>query len=206
MLMKMAEENGKKELLSFWEGRWVTGDTPWDHGRAAPPFAEFMERHLVPDGEILIPGCGSGHDVRFFAEKGAHVTGLDIAPTAVQAAQKANPHPRATYLMGDILDPEEALLGRFDWVVEHTCLCALAPVHWPAYAAGIRKVLKPGGNYLALFYRNPLDDEGPPFRIEDADIKDLFEESFSLVDSWVPDWSYNSRFGREEIRWFRLKA
>jgi SAM-dependent methyltransferase len=152
---------------------------------------------------VLIPGPGSGHDVRFFAELGAQVTGLDIAPAAVEAARERNPHPDAEYHVGDILAPEAKWHGRFDWVIEHTCLCAMDPVHWESYARSIPLLLKPGGHYLALFYRNPHDDEGPPFRIDEATIERLFAPTFSLLRSWVPGQAYGSRTGREELRWYR---
>lgn len=199
----MSEESSREGLYAFWEGRWKSGQTPWDHGRAAPPWEEFVEREGAPAGEVLIPGAGSGHDVRYFAELGANVTGLDISESAIAAARERNPHPDATYQLGNFLDPEPALHRRFDWVIEHTCLCALNPVHWETYARSVRQVLKPGGYYLALFYRNPIDDEGPPFRIEEETIDALFGTGFKLLKSWIPSKAYESRFGREELRWYR---
>jgi hypothetical protein len=202
----MHEDKPGRNPFEFWEGRWKSGHTPWDHGRAAPPFGEFVEREGAPDGQVLIPGPGSGHDVRFFAELGAEVTGLDISPSAVAAASERNPHPDARYQQGDILDPDPELFGRFDWVIEHTCLCALDPEHWPRYAAAIPKLLVPGGHYLALFYRNPHDPDGPPHGIDAATIDSLFGKSFTLLRSWVPGRSYDSRAGREELRWYKLRA
>ena len=200
-----AEESDERAsgLIAFWEGRWRAGQTPWDHGRFAPPFSEFVEREGAPGGRVLIPGPGSGHDVRYFAELGAEVTGMDIAPSAVAAARERNPHPDAVYLQGDILDPDPALARSFDWVIEHTCLCALEPAHWPAYAESVDQLLRAGGHYLALFYRNPHDDEGPPHRIEAATIDALFGSRFTLLKSWIPERSYASREGREELRWYR---
>jgi SAM-dependent methyltransferase len=189
-------------LHAFWEGRWRSGDTPWDHGAHAPPFAEFIDREGAPVGELLIPGPGSGHDVRYFAEMGARVTGLDIAPAAVERARECNPHPDARYEIGNILAPDPAYRGRFDWVVEHTCLCALEPGNWEAYAAGVDAVLRPGGHYLAIFYRDPDTDEGPPFGIGAEAIDGLFGERFQLLRSWVPKYGYPSRLGREELRWY----
>ena len=37
-------------------------------------------------GQTLVPGCGSGHDVRKLAVQGAEVLRLDIAPAAVEKA------------------------------------------------------------------------------------------------------------------------
>ena len=193
------------ELHEFWEGRWRARETPWDHGRHAPPFGEFVRDAGPPEGNILIPGPGSGHDVRYFAELGAQVIGLDIAPSALKAAEEQNPHARAEYRLGNILDPDPSLEGAFDWVIEHTCLCALEPKHWPDYARSVHRLLKPGGYYLALFYRDPDDDEGPPFRIEEEDIERLFSEGFTLLKAVVPSEAFESRFGREELRWFQRK-
>ena len=202
----MSNEGPHQALSAFWEGRWRSGEIFWDHGRFAPPFAEFVEREGAPAGRILIPGPGSGHDVRYFAQLGARVVGLDIAPTAVEEARKRNPHPDAEYHVGNILDPDPCWLGRFDWVIEHTCLCALPPDNWDAYAAAIPRLLKPDGHFLAIFYRNPHDDEGPPFRIDEPTIDRLFSPNFNLLRSWVPGRSYESRAGREELRWYRLRG
>jgi SAM-dependent methyltransferase len=202
----MEIESNPGDNGAFWEGRWKSGHTPWDHGQHAPPFAEFVENEAAPEGDILIPGAGSGNDVRFFAGLGARVTGLDVAPSAIQVAQERNPHPRARYILGDILNPAPELLGQFDWVIEHTCLCALDPKFWKAYAASIPMLLRPGGHFLALFYRNPHDDEGPPFGIDEPTIASLFESTFTLLRAWVPKQAYESRIGREEIRWYRLNG
>ena len=192
-----------RALLEFWEGRWRSGHTPWDHGEPAPPFREFVERFGAPEGRLLLPGAGRGHDARFFAEHGAEVIALDIAPSAVKEAEAANPHPRTVYRVGDILALEEDLHGSFDWVAEHTCLCAMDPAFWEAYARSVREALRPGGHFLGIFYIEPHDDEGPPHKIEPATIDSLFADGFRLLEAFRPARAYDSRIGREEVRWYR---
>lgn len=209
MKRSMSDENQPRAARAqavFWEERWRSGLIPWDHGRAAPPFLEFLERQTAPSGSLLVPGCGSGHDVRLFAEHGARVTGMDISTTALREARRLNPHERAWYLAGDILRPPESLRGTFDWIVEHTCLCAMAPSHWEAYARSIPALLKPEGHFLAIFYRRPHDPGGPPFGISAGEIDRLFTPHFDLLESRLPARSYASRTGREEIRWYRRKG
>jgi len=202
----MGSENSHSKLYSFWEGRWSDGHTPWDHGHPAPPFQEFVEQFGAPGGNVILPGAGSGHDVRFFAELGAHVVGMDISPSSVDVAHRLNSHPRAKYRVGNILDPDIRWHGHFDWVIEHTCLCALEPEHWKAYMKGVRNLLKKNGYYLGLLYRNPVYEEGPPFGIDEKGIEELFGKHFDLIKAWVPRKSYPSRFEREELRWYRLRG
>lgn len=197
------KNEGDSGMGDFWEARWQSGDTPWDHGEPAPPFVEFVEDEGAPCGTIVIPGPGSGHDVRFFAEKGATVMGLDISPSAIEQARRRNPHPNADYRLGDVLQPEPGLRARFDWVIEHTCLCALPPRLRAAYARAIPQYLVPGGQFLAIFYRTPHSPDGPPFGISGDEIDQLFGEAFTLIRAWEPRRAYPSRVGREEVRWYR---
>lgn len=200
----MNPDKSDESLYNFWEGRWKEGHIPWDHGRPAPPFMEFVEKFGAPAGNLIIPGAGSGHDVRLFAGLGAQVTGLDISPTSIDVAHKMNSHPNARYRLGNILDPDTRWHGRFDWVVEHTCLCALQPEYWKNYVNSVRKLLKKRGYYLAVLYREPAYEEGPPFGIDEAMIDTLFAEHFTLLKAWIPEKSYRSRVGREELRWYRI--
>ena len=93
-------------------------------------------------------------------------------------------------------------------VVEHTCLCALDPEQRGAYARSVQQALKPGGHYLAVFFREVLGyrGEGPPHPISTAQIEALFGAAFDTLESRVPAHSYAGRpFGCEEVRWMRRR-
>ena len=200
----MGQAKGKED----GETRWKRGDTQWDYRRVAPPLEEFVEKAGAPAGSICVPGMGAGTDARYLAALGGQVTGIDIAPTAVKRAQAFNAHPSARYITGDILKPKKGWKASFDWVVEHTCLCALNPSDRKAYARAVRYVLKPQGYFLALFFRDPdMDDgeKGPPFGISKKEIESLFGEAFELLQAWVPSRAFESRIGREEVRWYRKR-
>jgi SAM-dependent methyltransferase len=201
---RMAAE--EKSGMEFWEARWQSGETRWDHGRPSPPLVQYVEGHAPPAGKVLVPGAGGGHDAHYLAQYGALVTALDISPTALKRARQAYPHPGIRYVEGDLLQPDSDWAGSFDWIVEHTCLCALPPEKWPAYAASVHRLLRPGGHYLAVFYRRPHSKEGPPFGIHEDQILDLFGNSLKEELSLAPRLAYGSRFGREELRLFRKRA
>ncbi len=188
-----------------WIAAYENEDTPWDKGEAAPPLREFLKTHRV-QGSVLVPGCGAGHDVRLLAGQGAEVLGLDLAPGAARLARSFEPVANERYEVGDFLNLPEHLHGQFDYVCEHTCLCALEPELREAYAASVRQVLKPGGHYLAVFYRvvSDYDGDGPPHPISAEQIEALFGQDFALVERFVPTMRYSSRpLGAEEVRLLR---
>lgn len=190
-----------------WNQAYEGGDTPWDKGYASPPLCEFMERHRIT-GRVLVPGCGTGHDVRVLAAQGAEVVGLDIAESALRKAAAYPVVGGERYVVGDILNPEAEHVAAYDWFVEHTCLCALNPDRRSAYGRAVRQVLKPGGNFLAIFFRVVEDytGEGPPHPISRKAIDELFGNDFERVESSIPGKSYPSRpHGAEEVIWMRLR-
>lgn len=191
--------------MKDWEAAYANEDTPWDKGTAAPPLRQFLSQHVV-SGAVCVPGCGTGHDVRLLTEQGASVVGMDIAMSAVLKAEKFPSYSDERYVVTDFLDLPRKWHAAFDWVVEHTCLCALEPEQRTAYVESVTAALKDGGHYLAVFYREVSDYEsgGPPHPISDAQIAILFNERFERVESFVPTNSYPSRpTGSEEVVLFR---
>ena len=190
-----------------WNQAYEQYNIPWDKGYASPPLVEFLQRQSVT-GHVLVPGCGTGHDVRALAKQGAEVFGLDIAPGAVRKAQSHEAAGSERYATGDFLNLETRHCAAYDWLVEHTCLCALDVSQRVAYARSVQQALKPGGHYLAVFYRevSDYDGDGPPHPISREESHALFADAFELVESFVPQQSYASRpVGAEEVCWMRKK-
>jgi len=186
-----------------WDQRWKEHDTPWDHGEAAPPLREFLERHSYEPGRALVPGCGSGHDVRLLDRFGFQATGLDVSETALKVAESMRNGGSEAYARGDWLELDASWNGTFDWVVEHTCFCAIAPSMRARYASSCRGVLRPGGFFLAVFYLNPAAESGPPFACARGELDRLFGPFFELVREWKPTRTFPSREGRELCRLYQ---
>lgn len=192
-------------MTKDWNKAYEEEDTPWDKGCASPPLLEFLTRHSIT-GRVLVPGCGTGHDVRALAAQGAEVVGMDLAPSAVRKAEAFSNVGDECYAVGDFLNLDAEHRGVYDWVLEHTCLCALEPSQRVAYARAVSQALKPGGHYLAVFYREVSDytGDGPPHPIAREEIDALFGDAFEPVESFIPQQSYPSRpIGSEEVCWMR---
>ena len=187
-----------------WQSRYEADDTPWDKGVAAPPLLDYLSGHPMT-GKILVPGCGRGHEVRALgAVAGADVTGLDLAPTAVEQARgvavAGDSAQRIRFVSGDFLRPNPEWIGGFDWIVEHTCFCAISPADRPAYARAAAAILRPGGKLFAIFYLRPDHSGGPPFGASKEELDSLFGGDFELLEEWVPASAFPGREGRELVR------
>ncbi|MFC7336163.1 methyltransferase domain-containing protein [Haloferula chungangensis] len=192
--------------MTDWDERWREGDTPWDHGEAAPPLLELLDSEYgdhLKGRRVLVPGCGSGEDVRALARAGARATGLDISPAATAHARQLDPTEGAEFVSGSFFDwSSEA----FDAIWEHTCFCAIDPADRVRYAAACARLIRPGGFLTGVFYLEPwLPDElpePPPYGAERSEIIDLLEPEFVLRWDKVPDRAFPSRVGREWLAVF----
>ena len=159
-------------------------------------------------GRVLVPGCGSGHDVRALAANpGAEVIGLDLAPSAALAAAR---FPRAggeIYVTGDFL-AGNCPGAPFDWIFEHTCFCALAPSLRVSYARAAASCLRPGGFLLAVFYRNPGHGgiDAPPYGCPMPEVDRLFGPWFERVSEEENCATVPGRAGREVLRVMRRRS
>ncbi|HWB58886.1 MAG TPA: methyltransferase [Chthoniobacteraceae bacterium] len=188
--------------MTDWEERYQAGDMPWEKGAPSPPLLEYLASNPPLAGKILVPGCGYGHDIRAFSNANNEPLGIDIAPSAIRGAQSYPKVARENYQLADLFNLPAEFTGRFDWVWEHTCFCAIDPAMRPRYAQSVAAALKPGGRLLAIFYLNPDNDEdGPPHRVSLAELDSLFTDYFSLEREWLPAKTFPGREGRE---WMRL--
>lgn len=186
--------------LMDWNQRYEESDTPWDKGEAHPVLFDMLT-HGALTGRVLVPGCGTGHDVRELARRGLTVVGLDIAPLALERARVHAPAGSESYELGDLFHLTSLWRGGFDGVFEHTCFCAIDPAQRVAYVDAVAAALRPGGRLLAVFFVNPDNDgEGPPFGCAPGELDTLFSGRFRLLEEHWEIPTYPEREGRELLR------
>jgi SAM-dependent methyltransferase len=170
--------------VDFWEQRFASGSLPWDRGEPSPQLLSWLaDGSLRAAGRrIAVPGCGAGHEVAALAHAGFDVTGLDYAPGAVSMARErlAARCLAAEVVQADVLQWQPA--APLDSVYEQTCLCALHPDQWVAYAKQLHGWLRPGGSLFALLMQVPREGasqgriEGPPYHLDIHAVRALFPE------------------------------
>jgi len=196
------------ELSSnYWEQRYQEGRTGWDLGQPAPPFVTLLERADAPkSGRMAVLGAGRGYDALLFANRGFEITGFDLAPSAIAYANHLA-HERqlpVTFLQRDIFYLEPEFYGKFDYVLEHTCFCAIAPSQRDAYVDVVHRLLQPAGELIALFWAHAMSG-GPPFGTTVAELHQRFLPKFEIRFFELATNSVESRRNAEYLARFSRK-
>ncbi|MCZ6680022.1 MAG: methyltransferase domain-containing protein [Candidatus Poribacteria bacterium] len=184
----------------FWEKVYQRAESPgWALEQPAPPFVSLLTGEAPPaPGKIAVLGCGTGYEVALFAEHGFDVVGVDFAPSAIRGAKKRlqRANLKAELRRLDIFDLPGKYQSHFDYVLEHTCFCAIEPARRAEYVRMVRAILKPTGALIALFFTLPPDGR-PPFGTTAQEIRSLFEPAFEIARLYIPPDSIERRRGKE---------
>jgi SAM-dependent methyltransferase len=164
--------------IEFWESRYLAGTTPWDFNGVPASLSKWLATVHRP-GRVLVPGCGSGYELKAFHDAGWDVTGIDYAPAAVARARRSVPFLGDKVVLGNFFT-EDFGEARFDLIYERTFLCALSPRRWPAYVERMRALLVPGGELAGFFFFGEQNDP-PPYPLTATKQEELFSETFVLA-------------------------
>lgn len=169
----MKQDSSRPE---FWDSRFRDGITPWD-AAGVPLLLATWIKHRKPC-RVLIPGCGTGYEVRLFAEHGHEVLAIDFSDAAIEAAKRQLGALADRVRKADFFGFEG---GPFDLVYERAFLCALPRRVWPDWARRVAELVRPGGELAGFFY---LDDneKGPPFGIGARALKALLSRDFEIIE------------------------
>ena len=169
----------------FWDLRYQARFAPWDAGRVPAQLQAFVGAAARPR-TVLVPGCGSAWDVRFLAESGWKVLGLDFSHEALAAARAILGEHVNRVRYGDVFAPIAE--APFEVVYERAFLCALPRKRWRDWGARMAGLVEPGGVLAGFFYFD-AGERGPPFPLHAPyELAELLEPAFEqVVDEPVPD-------------------
>jgi SAM-dependent methyltransferase len=144
----------KSEAQQVWEEHYAERDRVWS-GRVNLRLVEVAESHSP--GRALDLGCGEGGDAMWLAERGWHVTAVDISQTALdRAAADARVRKlleRIDFQRHDL--PDTFPVGAFD-LVSAQFLHSMVELDRPRLLRLGADAVTPGGTLLIV------DHGGPP--------------------------------------------
>jgi len=201
----MNHSDDNTNSFQFWEDIYLADDAGWDLGGITPAIESIAD--TITPGKVCILGCGRGYDAVMFAKKGFKVTAVDFAPSAIKAvrnlAKKSDVVVQA--IQDDIFSLTHEHCNTYDYVIEHTCFCAIYPKRRSEYEELVKKILKPKGKLIGLWF--PLDktieDGGPPWGTSVDEVKSIFKNGWIIEREEFPNLSIKSRKGREKLIIFR---
>jgi SAM-dependent methyltransferase len=143
-------EPGSPEHLAEVEKRFLA-EAWFAQAPGAQPFSALIPFEELAGKDVLEIGCGTGVHTRLLAEAGAHVTAVDLTPTAVEFTTR-----RLTQagLLANVVEadaeslpfPEESFDFVWSWGVIHHS------TDTDRVIAEIARVLRPGGRLAFMVY------------------------------------------------------
>jgi len=153
--------------LPSWNDSYAQGFCPWDTGVPDAMLIEVIESGGLPVGRALDIGCGTGTNSIWLAQQGYGVLGIDIAPLAIEQANRKLPTGTACrFATHDFLAvaPEG---GPFQLVFDRACFHVFdEAIERDTFARRVAEVLAPDGVWLSLIgsTEGSPRDTGPPRR------------------------------------------
>jgi len=200
--------NTRDLSAASWNEHYLNQNTPWDLGAATPEFLRLVKEGRLPTkGNALVPGAGRGHDAILLAKNGWETSVVDLSAKAIEALlEEASKEKRNIFSYKiDFFDLPKIGFhqNRYDLILEYTFFCAIDPALRKEYGRAMRKLLKPGGLLVGLFF--PLTHEGasPPFVVSKEEVRAVLE-GFEIIEE-SPRESVKPRAGREFLVFARKK-
>lgn len=166
-----------------WNESYRDGNLPWDTGRPSSELQRVLHHHSILPCRALELGCGTGTNCLWLAQQGFDVTGVDLAPLAIERARSRasaagfNPN----LLVADVLDLPD--LGQpFAFFFDRGCYHAVRRTKPNAYAPAVARQLAAGAHGLILAgnAREP-HTPGPPV-VTDQQLRAELSPVFEILE------------------------
>jgi thiopurine S-methyltransferase len=181
----------------FWHQRWRENLIGFHQQTVNPHLQRFWPGlGVASDGGVLVPLCGKSRDMLWLRDKGHPVLGVELSPIAVEDFFRENGLSARTrelqrftlfeagavrILCGDFFDLEPDMTGNIAAVYDRASLIALPA---PLRAKFVRQLgrLVPAGTPMLLvtLEYNQAQMNGPPFAVEESEMRALFADTWSL--------------------------
>jgi SAM-dependent methyltransferase len=164
-----------------WDDSYTAeAPAPWDIGRPQPAFARLADEGRLT-GQLLDAGCGTGEHALLAASRGADVTGIDVAPTAIARARaKASERGlNARFEVADALDLGPLRLT-VDTVIDSGMFHVFSDGDRARYVASLAGVLRPAGACYLMCFSDRQPGTWGPRRVSAAELNMAFSDGWAI--------------------------
>ena len=183
--------------ISYWQSRWEKDNTGWHMNRVYPPLPEIWSHLSLEEGcRVLVPLCGKSLDMKWLADRGCRVTGVEVSQKALQEymnlyRQSFSEHSSHGFTIyrsnnielweGDFLKFPPGEIPTPHLIYDKAALVALPPEMREEYGKKVRDIASGRSVLLVQTFEYPQQEmNGPPFSVDKQEIKRLFGDEFTL--------------------------
>ncbi|XP_040209710.1 thiopurine S-methyltransferase-like [Rana temporaria] len=185
-----------------WNEKWKTRQIGFHEKDVHPFFAEFLDE--MKNGReklnIFFPLCGKAVDMKWLADMGHNIVGVDVVEIALKEFFEEQNVPYVEESVAEIpgakvfkstsgnislyccnfYDISDSIIGRFDGIWDRGALVAVNPCDRERYGSVLLSLLNKDSRYLmVVFEYDPKLMTGPPFYVPESDIERLFGSACS---------------------------
>ena len=187
-----------------WDASYTGGTpAPWDIGRPQPGFVRLADGGRLT-GRLLDAGCGTGENALLAASRGADVTGIDVAQSAIERARaKASQRGlTARFEVADALD--RGRLGRLglsaDTVIDSGVFHVFGDDDRARYVASLAAVLRPAGTYYLMCFSERQPGTWGPRRVREDELRAAFSHGWSVESITADTFAINPMEGTTQVQ------
>jgi thiopurine S-methyltransferase len=176
----------------FWLTRWEKREIGFHQVEINRFLGQYWPSlKLASESTVLVPLCGKSRDMRWLAQRGHHVLGVELSEAAVQEFFEEWEKPpkvdqqgsftrysaeNVELLVGDFFALTSKDLQKVAGVYDRAALVALPPEMRRDYVNLLAEILPAKAQTLLITFEYRLGAmEGPPFSIDINAVKSLFE-------------------------------
>ncbi len=183
----------------FWLKAWEEGRTRFHNQQPNTDLLQYFPLFKSQVTEAFVPLCGKSIDMHFLHQAGLEVTGVELSPLAVEQfkhdskelglewtetelSQHVLSQTESLNLYcGDLFELPAEVLESVDFIYDRAAIVALPPELRLKYATWIKETFKqPHQILLISFEYDQVLCEGPPFSVTEAEIRQLFSDSYTI--------------------------
>jgi len=202
------EDSVKVSQKEFWQEAYEASLQGWELHQANPvliekiqDFSQILNSHChkasaLSEMSLCVPGAGRGHDVEFLSKYVAKAVAVDFCDSALQEHRRLYSASKVDFVVEDVFEFFKSHGSSFDLYFEHTLFCAIDPLRRSEYLRLLHASLKEGGYYFGVFMLG-VHPSGPPFRIDQWELRERLKPLFEIFDWHLSRASVEARLGCE---------
>ncbi|WP_445664273.1 hypothetical protein [Fodinibius sp. AD559] len=184
--------------ISYWQSRWRKGNTSWHMDTVYPPLPNLWSRlGIKSDAQVLVPLCGKSLDLLWLADHCHSVTGVEISPKALHHVMQQHKESfvqdssygftiyRSDSLVlweGDFAKLPADQIPPQNLIYDKASIIALPVEKRQPHAEKMIELCNTGTQILIqTFEYNQSEMNGPPFSVDEQELKKLFGHQFKLT-------------------------